>query len=735
MSLPNFASWNVRGLNNPDKVGFCKSLINSHDLKMLCILEAKISQSLLDDSWFLNSHLLFENECSCNNFNDASPGRIWLKWDSSVFTFNTLITSPQLIHGVLSAGSFPPIFLSVVYASNSLEERRSLWNLLVDLIPPSDKPWVILGDFNCCRFDTEKAGGSTLSDFRLGELNNMVFNCGVQDLSSTVLFYTWYNQRVDDPIHIKLDRVLVNPALLDYLPLAYYKVDSPLGSDHSPLIFMPSHVKPISSRFLFKNYWINMDDFLDEVFTAFASRSSKSPLASFFHSLHSLKRSIKNKNWPSASFISNSILDLKSKQLNCLLEIQNQPLNLDLNTNLIGINDQLAALQSHWFSWISQSAKALWLTHGEDDLGFLFAKIRSKNNKNCIKEITTFEGHFFSHAEVSKAIVKHFKDLYNPLNVFIAPSSQIPPGKMVPDQFHSMLVAPVSFEEVKLAVFYGNMNSAPGPDGFSYAFYRKSWHIIGIKCLMRPISLCNVLYKIVAKILATRLKAVLPMIIHESQSGFIANRCSTDYIILASEILRDFKGSGKKFCAKLDIKKAFDSISRDFLISRLIQKGFPANFVSWIKGCISEDSSFSMLWDPWLKGNLIAETYNLPVLANKMGCDILDKSEVLWNGSSKWVFKAFTDHFYSHLPKVDWFSSIWHKNFALKYACFAWMAIIEKLKTADNLMIRARPSSDQRLATDLRRTFARQPSIAGLQPDLYRTTARPPTAAEPSPGQ
>lgn len=102
----------------------------------------------------------------------------------------------------------------------------------------------------------------------------------------------------------------------------------------------------------------------------------------------------------------------------------------------------------------------------------------------------------------------------------------------------------------------------------------------------RPISLCNVFYKIVVKILANRMKPILPFIIHESQSGFISKRCSTDNIILASKLLREFKDYQKYFCATLHIKKAFDSVSCSFFINRLRQKGFPETFIGWIKGCI-----------------------------------------------------------------------------------------------------------------------------------------------------
>ncbi|KAI0491496.1 hypothetical protein KFK09_025756 [Dendrobium nobile] len=623
MSLPKLACWNVRGFNSPETVSSCKSLISSHHLKLLCILEAKISPSSVMDPWFLRKHRLFDSEDSCHNFEDSSVGRIWIKWDNSVISFTKISSSPQFIHGILSVGSFPPIFLTVIYAFNSMEDRKHLWDALFAISINMHQPWVILGDFNCFRFENEKAGGSTVSNSRLGELNSIIFKCGVQDLSSTGLFYTWFNQRADYPIHIKLDRVLVNNALLDFLPTAFYYVESHYGSDHSPIVFNSNHDKPPSVRFMFKNYWMNMAGFWDDVFNAFSSRSARSPMASFQHSLQLLKRFLKSRNWASSSFLSNALLEVKSKQNFCLAELQHSPLDLELNQNLKSINEVMASLHANWTSWLSQRAKTQWLTKGEDDLGFLYAKIRSRNNKNCIKEITTVEGHFTSFGDISRAIIKHFEGLYNSNHTNIQLPHNIPPGKMVPDHLIDLLVAPLSLEEVKKAVFDGNENTAPGPDGFTYAFYRKSWHVIGLqvynavnnfitkgslprgvkataialipKCShaanindYRPISLCNVLYKIVAKTLANRMKVVLPYIIHDSQSGFITNRCSTDNIILAADILRDFKGKEKYFGAKLDIKKAFDTVSREFIISRLTQKGFPIAFVNWIKGCISE---------------------------------------------------------------------------------------------------------------------------------------------------
>ncbi|KAI0530847.1 hypothetical protein KFK09_000395 [Dendrobium nobile] len=70
---------------------------------------------------------------------------------------------------------------------------------------------IILGDFNCCRHVHEKEDGYTLHNGKIKYFNNLIFNIGAHDLSSVGHYYTWYNQRTDNPIHIKLDRILNTP--------------------------------------------------------------------------------------------------------------------------------------------------------------------------------------------------------------------------------------------------------------------------------------------------------------------------------------------------------------------------------------------------------------------------------------------------------------------------------------------------------------------------------------------
>lgn len=108
---------------------------------------------------------------------------------------------------------------------------------------------------------------------------------------------------------------------------------------------------------------------------------------------------------------------------------------------------------------------------------------------------------------------------------------------------------------------------------------------------LRPIALCNVLYKILAKVLANRLKIILPGVISENQSAFVPGRNISDNVLVAFEILHFMKkknrGHEGEVALKLDISKAYDRVDCDYLKMRMRMMGFSSVWINWIMLCVT----------------------------------------------------------------------------------------------------------------------------------------------------
>lgn len=167
---------------------------------------------------------------------------------------------------------------------------------------------------------------------------------------------------------------------------------------------------------------------------------------------------------------------------------------------------------------------------------------------------------------------------------------------------------------------------APGPDDMPPLFYQHFWpnvNAIVIKIVLdflnhgvapynfhethivlipktknpkrvsnyKPISLCNVAYKLASKVVANRLKRVLQDVIYENQSTFVSERLITDNVLVAHEqmnhINRKKKGKNGEMALKLDMSKAYDQVERGCLQKIMSKLGFHERRINLVMRCVS----------------------------------------------------------------------------------------------------------------------------------------------------
>jgi hypothetical protein len=111
----------------------------------------------------------------------------------------------------------------------------------------------------------------------------------------------------------------------------------------------------------------------------------------------------------------------------------------------------------------------------------------------------------------------------------------------------------------------------------------------------RPIALCNVIYKVITKVIATRLKPILPFLISKEQSGYVEGRQIMDSVILAHEVIHSLKTSRTPgMLIKLDLSKAFDRASWHYIRAVLDSFGFDQDWINWIMN-LTSSTFFSIL--------------------------------------------------------------------------------------------------------------------------------------------
>nr|GEX92775.1 RNA-directed DNA polymerase, eukaryota [Tanacetum cinerariifolium] len=269
-----------------------------------------------------------------------------------------------------------------------------------------------------------------------------------------------------------------------------------------------------------------------------------------------------------------------------------------------------------------KKAEVRWAIEGDENSKFFHGIINRMRVNLSVKGVMSEGEGVDDPIRVKDEFRNHFADRFNDPGMRHGRINFIFPNRLTLEQV-SDLEASVSNEEIRKAVWGCGENKSPGPDGFTFEFFRKFWTVVGPNfCIdvkwffehgffatgcnssfvtlipktldpklvskFRPISLIGSLYKVVTKILATRLSFVISDLNSNVQTAFLPNRQILDGPFTTNEILARCKHKNQQaMFFKVNFAKAYDSIQWDYLDDVLNAFGFGSRWRSWIQGSLN----------------------------------------------------------------------------------------------------------------------------------------------------
>ena len=567
-----------------------------------------------------------------------------------------------------------------------------------------DKAWILMGDFNDILKGDESTGFSNLGRLPTGmrDFQRMVLQCNLSDMVYQGPLHTWCKKRGEGVICKKLDRVLLNGESINRFPIGFATFEPGGCSDHLRCKFqLVPPVEKIKKPFKYVNVIGSLPNFIPRLKEYWESTEvlfhSTSSLFRFSKNLKNLKPLIRELGKEDLGNLTNRTRDayvlLCEKQKNTLVSPSEE--------NVI---EEAEAYEKWLFvagleeEHLKQKAKLHWLEVGDLNNKTFHNSIRTRKAQNAIREICCSNGsRIVQHEDIKLEAERYFSEFLNqrPENYQGATVDELKDllKFLCSDEDGRYLDAEVTAEEIKKVLFSMPSHKSPGPDRFPCEFYRVAWPVIGQDFIVavqsvfrygflpkgvnstilalvpkkvdylemkdfRLIACCNVLYKVVSKILANRLKRVLPEIIAENQSAFIKGRLLMENVLLASELVKDYHKDSitLRGVMKIDISKAFDSVQWSFVLTRLEALGFSEKFISLIRLCIST-ASFSVQVNGDLAGHFQSSR------GLRQGCSLFPYLFVLcMNVLSKKIDRAAQENVFKYHPRC--------KPLALTHLCF-----------------------------------------------------------------
>ncbi|KAL6190194.1 hypothetical protein ACLB2K_036592 [Fragaria x ananassa] len=633
-------SWNSRGSAWDGFEAQTLFYVTCFNVDVLCILDTRSSTTMLNKT----RKLPFDESFVVPSIGQS--GGLNLLWNSKSVSVNIIALHDRFIHcHITDAVSNVNFLVTFLYAYPKKEKQLALWNDITKLCPTDNSSWVIIGDFNITMSPEEKLGG--IGGVTRPMLNFCEFlnNSGLVSLKASGLPFTWTNKHVDDSVIFeRLDRAVVNSNFLNMFPNAILENLPIISSDHGPIYLNLSPPKKRVPRpFKFEAIWFSHPSFSSLVDRVWNKNLETNPLLNFVTIAGQFAQVVKTWNKTEFGSLFKRMEDLNRDSADIQQQLMDNPTSNYLKQRDTQIRAELLGVWKQEEIFWAQKAKANWLKLGDRNTKFFQAQANIRRKMNHIAKLQDREGNWTTNEdEITNILVQDFKKRFhqaappnaNSICDFI---SVLEPTINQTD--NELLLQQVTDEEIYDAVHSIGALKAPGPDGLHAIFFQKCWDEVKNTLIpmvktcfnngnlirhlnhtnialipkienpskvndFRPISLCNVAYKIITKIMIKRLKPLLEKCISKNQGAFAPGRAIQDNILIAHEIFSDFHrrtGRNSAMAVKLDLEKAYDLLDWSYIQACLCKFGFHSDWINLIMHCISS-VSFSIMLNGIPKG-------------------------------------------------------------------------------------------------------------------------------------
>ncbi|KAG7578757.1 Ribonuclease H-like superfamily [Arabidopsis thaliana x Arabidopsis arenosa] len=394
-----------------------------------------------------------------------------------------------------------------------------------------------------------------------------------------------------------------------------------VASDHSPVLATIADKMPRGKHsFRFDKRWIGKEGLLETIADGWNFDSEPGD-GKFVEKLTNCRRAISQWRRELTPYGRQTIEDLKSELY--AAQRDDRRSREEITKLTLRLKEAYRDEELYWH----QKSRSSLMQLGDNNSKYFHALTKQRRARNRITGLHDENGTWSTEdKEVQNIAVSYFKTLFTTTKPEVFEDALEEVQSLITDQINDFLIAPATEGEVRAALFMMHPEKAPGPDGMTALFFQKAWATIKVDLLclvnsfledgnfdkrlnttniclipkterptrmteLRPISLCNVGYKIISKILCQRLRTVLPKLISETQSAFVEGRLISDNILIAQEMFHGLRTNpsckGKFMAIKTDMSKAYDRVEWIFVEKVLTKLGFCEKWISWIMWCIS----------------------------------------------------------------------------------------------------------------------------------------------------